>query len=793
MKKLPEYLQSTKMKTVIALVVSSLLSVTCFSQSKLSAFPLSSVRLLSSPFAKAQDIDLQYMLQLDPDRLLAPFLKESGIQSKKENYGNWESSGLDGHIGGHYLSALANMYAATGSKEALRRIHYMVDWLDSCQRKNGNGYVSGVPGGKAMWQEISEGKIIGGSYSHKWVPLYNIHKLFAGLRDANLIAGNKKAKEILVKLSDWFIDLTKELSDDQMQQMLRSEQGGINEVFADVAAITGDNKYLVMAKKLSHKAILSPLLEDKDSLNGLHANTQIPKVIGFKRIAEINGDTSWANAAEFFWTTVVQHRTVSIGGNSVREHFNPSTNFSSMIDDVQGPETCNTYNMLRLTEKLFLSNPKASYIDYYERAVFNHILSSENPQGGFVYFTPMRPQHYRVYSQQQECFWCCVGTGMENHGKYGNLIYAHDTNDLFVNLFIASKLDWREKGVSLIQQTNFPYQQASTLKLTVTQPKSFGVHLRYPSWVKDGQLQVTVNGQKVKASKNANGFVVINRTWRTNDIVSIHLPMHATMEYLPDGSPWASFVYGPIVLAAKTDVSNMPGLKADGSRMGHIANGPLYPIDKAPMIVSSGNNPALQLKAVKDEPLHFTAADLIYPSSFGNLILQPFSTIHDARYMIYWRITEEKELKQIQQKLKQEEKHKLEVENNTVDQVAPGEQQSELDHQFKADKTETGVFKDKHWRNASGWFSYQFKNSQSAGKKLRVTYCGADTSSVDVFMNGALLKKENLTGGKGNYFFDIDYVIPDNFLNSSNGFDEVKFSSSENSRTPRIFYVRLMK
>ena len=781
------------MKIVIAFVVSSFLSITCFSQNKLSAFPLSSVQLLNSPFRKAQDADLQYMLQLDPDRLLAPFLKEAGIQPKKENYGNWESSGLDGHIGGHYLSALANMYAATGSKEALCRLNYMVGWLESCQQKNGNGYVSGVPGGKAMWQEISQGKIIGGSYSRKWVPLYNIHKLFAGLRDAHLIAGNKEAKEILVKLSDWFIDLTKNLSDDQMQQMLRSEQGGINEVFADVAAITRYNKYLVMAKKLSHKAILSPLLEDKDSLNGLHANTQIPKVIGFKRIAEIDGDTSWANAAEFFWTTVVQHRTVSIGGNSVREHFNPSADFSSMIDDVQGPETCNTYNMLRLTEKLFLSNPKASYIDYYERAVFNHILSSENPKGGFVYFTPMRPQHYRVYSQPQECFWCCVGTGMENHGKYGDLIYAHDTNDLFVNLFIASKLDWKEKGVSLIQKTNFPYQQVSTLKFTVTQPKSFGVHLRYPSWVKDGQLQVTVNGQKLKASKNANGFVVINRTWKTGDIVSIRLPMQATMEYLPDGSPWASFVYGPIVLAAKTDASNMGGLKADGSRMGHVASGPLYPIDKAPMIVSSGSNPALQLKAVKDEPLHFTAADLIYPSSFKNLILQPFSTIHDARYMIYWRITDEKELKQIQEKLKQEEKQKFELENNTVDQVAPGEQQSEVDHQFKGDKTETGIFKDKHWRNASGWFSYQLKHSQSAGKKLRVTYYGADKSSFDVFMNGALLKKENLAGGKGNSFFDVDYVIPDNFLNSSTGFDEVKFSSSENSRTPRIFYVRLMK
>lgn len=769
------------------------LSISCFSQDKLSVFPLSSVQLLNSPFKDAQQTDLEYMLQLDPDRLLAPFLKEAGIPPKKENYGNWENTGLDGHIGGHYLSALSNMYAATGNKEVLRRLNYMVDWLDSCQRKNRNGYVSGVPGGKAMWKEISEGKIKANSFSlnDKWVPLYNIHKLFAGLRDAYLVAGNKKAKEILIRLSDWFIDLTKNLSDDQIQQMLRSEQGGINEVFADVAAITGDDKYLVMAKKLSQKALLSPLMHEKDSLNGLHANTQIPKVIGYERISEIDGDTSWANAAEFFWSTVVQHRTVSIGGNSVREHFNPATDFSSMIEDVQGPETCNTYNMLRLTEKLFLSNPKSSYIDYYERAVYNHILSSQNPKGGFVYFTPMRPQHYRVYSQPQQCFWCCVGSGMENHGKYGELIYAHAENDLFINLFMASKLDWKEKGISLIQQTNFPYQQTSSIKFTIDQPKSFGVHIRYPSWVKDGQMQITVNGQKQRTAKDEYGFVIINRTWKTGDVISVYLPMYARMEYLPDGSPWASFVYGPIVLAAKTDTSNLVGLKADGSRMGHVASGPLYPIDKAPMIVSSQSNPALELKPVKNNPLYFTAAKLIHPSSFKNLVLQPFYTVHDARYMIYWRVTDEKGLKQSQEKLKEEEKEKLELEKNTVDQVAPGEQQSEIDHRFAGDKTETGIFKDKHWRNASGWFSYQLKNAKGAGKKLRVTYYGTEKSSFDIFINGVLLKKESLDGTKGNTFFDVDYSIPDNLSTSSTGFTEVKFSSSENFRTPRIFYVRL--
>jgi hypothetical protein len=672
----------------------------------------------------------------------------------------------------------------------------MVGWLDSCQRKKCNGYVSGVPNGKAMWKEIGEGKINAGSFSlnNRWVPLYNIHKLFAGLRDAYLLTGNEKAKSILIKLTDWFLDLTANLSDEQVQKMLVSEHGGLNEIFADVSAITGDKKYLTAAKKFSHKALLMSLLEDKDSLTGLHANMQIPKVVGYKRVSELTGDTSWANASDFFWNMVIKNRTVSIGGNSVREHFNPSDDFSSMINDVQGPETCNTYNMLRLTEKLFLTNPKSKYIDYYERALYNHILSSEHPDGGFVYFTPMRPQHYRVYSQPQESFWCCVGSGLENHGKYGELIYAHDANDLYVNLFIPSKLEWKEKEITVLQQTKFPYEQISSLKITTEKAQAFSVHIRYPSWIKQNGMQVVVNGKKLKAVKDKEGFIVVKRIWKSGDVISVHLPMEIGTEFLPDGSPWASFVYGPIVLAAATDTSKMIGLRADDSRMGHIASGPLFPIDKAPMIVSSSNNPALQLKPVRGKPLSFTATSLVYPSSLQNLILQPFYQIHDSRYMIYWRVTDAKGLQQIQDKMKQEEKLKIELENNTVDRVAPGEQQSEVGHQFKGERTEAGVVNDRHWRNATGWFSYRLENKQGAAKKIRITYSGTDRNAAfDILVNGHLLKKEVFNDSKGEKFFDIDYEMPPSLVPPDSATIEIKFSAAENSRTARVFNIRLMK
>ncbi len=783
-------------KYSLLFIVLASFTIACFSQHRLEAFPLSAVQLLKSPFYEAEQTDLQYMLQLDVDRLLAPFLKEAEIAPKKANYPNWENTGLDGHTGGHYLSALANMYAATGNKEVLRRLNYMIDWLDSCQRKNGDGYISGVPNGKAVWKEISEGKINANSFSlnNRWVPLYNIHKLFAGLRDSYQIAGNEKAKTLLIKLSDWFISLTATLSDEQVQKMLQSEQGGLNEIYADVSVITGNKKYLEEAKRLSHRAILTPLLEGKDSLTGLHANMQIPKVIGYERVAELSGDTSWANAADFFWYTVVHNRSVSIGGNSVREHFHPATNFSSMINDVQGPETCNTYNMLRLTTKLFLADPKSAYLDYYERALYNHILSSQNPKGGFVYFTPMRPQHYRVYSEPQESFWCCVGTGLENHSKYGELIYAHDNNDVFVNLFIASKLNWKEKGISLIQETSFPFEQGSTLKLTLSKPSSFGLHIRYPSWINKGELQVLVNQQKLKADSDANGFVTINRQWKTGDIVSLRLPMHATTEFLPDGSPWASFIYGPIVLAAKTDTANLTGVYADDSRMGHVANGKLYPISTAPVIVSSQKNPALQMIPVKGKPLSFTANSLIYPSAFQNLVFQPFYQIHDARYMIYWRVTNTEELPKIQAELKQVDEQKIALEEKTVDQVAPGEQQPEVEHSFKGERTESGTLNDWHWRNASGWFSYQLRNKNKAGKKLLVTYSGTDrNANFDVLTNGVLLKKEMLKEPKGGTSFDIEYDLPDAVLQSPDELIEVKFAAAQGSRTARVFYVRLIK
>lgn len=356
---------------------------------------------------------------------------------------------------------------------------------------------------------------------------------------------------MLLKLTDWMTDEVSGLSDEQIQEMLRSEHGGLNEVFADVYDITKNEKYLKLAHRFSHLAILNPLLIHEDKLTGIHANTQIPKVIGFKRIADLEHNKEWNSAADFFWTNVTQKRSAIIGGNSVSEHFNPTTDFSGMIKSIEGPETCNTYNMLKLTKELFATNPKSSYLDYYERALYNHILSTQNPEkGGFVYFTPMRPGHYRVYSQPETSFWCCVGSGMENHAKYGEMIYAHSDKDLYVNLFIPSVLKWSEKKLALRQENNFPQTPSTKLIFDLAPKSEINLKLRAPEWTNASQISVSINSKNINIPVDSEGYINISRKWKKGDVIEMKMPMHLSAEQLPDNSDYYAFRYGPIVLAA---------------------------------------------------------------------------------------------------------------------------------------------------------------------------------------------------------------------------------------------------
>ncbi|MFD2935139.1 glycoside hydrolase family 127 protein [Spirosoma flavum] len=686
-----------------------LLSSTALAQ--MQPFALQEVRLAGGPFKNAQDVDLKYILALNPDKLLAPYLIDAGLPVKAPRYGNWESSGLDGHIGGHYLSALAMMHASTGNAELKKRLDYMVAELARCQAKNGNGYVGGIPQGKVFWERIHKGDIDGSSFglNNTWVPLYNIHKLFAGLRDAYEYAGNKQAKQVLIGLGDWFIELIKPLSDEQIQQVLRTEHGGLNETFADLYILTNDKKYLETAQQISHRALLNPLIDKQDKLTGLHANTQIPKVIGFEKIATLTGKADWSEAAMFFWQNVAQTRSVAFGGNSVREHFNPTTDFSQLLRSNQGPETCNSFNMLRLSKALFLDKNDVSYLDYYERTLYNHILSSQHPEkGGFVYFTPIRPNHYRVYSQPETSMWCCVGSGLENHTKYGELIYSHSEKDLFVNLFVPSTVNWTTNKIRLTQRTEFPYQNESELIVELTKPQEFSLHIRYPKWAKD--LEVLVNGKTHPVDGKPSSYVAISRKWKSGDKVTVRFATTTYLEQLPDGSNWAAFVHGPIVLAAKTSTADLKGLFADDSRMGHETKGKLYPLTNAYALVG---DPATYLSQIKPiDKLRF---------SLDTLTLQPFYEVHDARYQMYFQTFSKASFDEQQVRLKLQEAEAIALEANTVDNVNCGEQQPEVDHAYKGEKSDAGYDDDLFWRRTRGYISYQLQNEELAGKYIDIT------------------------------------------------------------------------
>lgn len=762
---------------------------------KIQYFPLKDVKLSESIFNKAMQADKNYMMTMEPDRLLAPYLKEAGLQPKAENYPNWENTGLDGHIGGHYLSALSLMYASTGDAKIKQRLDYMINELDRCQNASSNGYLSGVPSGKKIWKQISEGDIRASGFglNDRWVPLYNIHKIYAGLRDAYWYGGSEKAKKMLVQLTDWMVNEVSALSDEQIQDMLRSEHGGLNEIFADVYEITGDKKYLQLAYRFSHQAILNPLLLGEDKLTGIHANTQIPKVIGYKRIADLENNAQWSNAADFFWHNVTEKRSSVIGGNSVSEHFNPVNDFSSMIKNIEGPETCNTYNMLKLTKALFATLPKSYYMDYYERALYNHILSTENhDKGGFVYFTPMRPGHYRVYSQPQTSFWCCVGSGLENHAKYGEMIYAHSDNNLYVNLFIPSTLRWDDKKIIVRQENTFPETAKTKLVFEQTGKAMVNLKLRCPEWTTSSEAAITINGKKQDLTADYDGYFNINRKWKKGDVVEMYLPMHLTAEQLPDQSDYYAFKYGPVVLAATYGKENQQGLLADDSRGGHIAHGPQIPLNEIPVILGNGKEVINHIKPVNKQNLTFSLTGLYPKEKFDKgFQLVPFYTIQEERYILYWPQADQDKIESLQKKKAEEEAETRRLDLITADKIQLGEQQPESDHYFESNDSNTGYMEDRHFRDAKGWFSYRMKNPGKNAEYLYILYFDANANrALNVEINGKKVSAKKLEGKAGNSPQYLLLPIPE--TEKDKEILSVKFYAEEQMQTSKIIEVRLL-
>ena len=765
-------------------------------------FPLGDITLLDGPLKHARDLNVQVLLKYDCDRMLAPYRKEAGLQPRKPSYPNWD--GLDGHVGGHYLSALA-INAATGNEECRKRMEYMISELQLVLDANNqrpeawcHNYIGGVPNSAKMWTAFSKGDF--GPYFGTWAPFYNIHKMYAGLRDAWLYCGNEQAKNLFLKFCDWAVDITRDLNDEQMEKMLGNEHGGMNEVLADAYAITGEQKYLDCARRFSHRMLLVPLENGKDCLDNMHANTQIPKVIGYQRIAELAHDVQYHNASEYFWEIVTRQRSLALGGNSRREHFPTKENCIDYINDIDGPESCNTYNMLKLTEDLNRVKPNGMYGDFYETAMFNHILSAQHPQhGGYVYFTPARPRHYRNYSAPNEAMWCCVGTGMEDHGKYGQFVWTHDKgvkaeNDaLYVNLFVASELNWKDRKMVIRQQTAFPYAESSVVEVAKGKG-TFILKVRKPSWCEN----FTVKGVGFDAdSYEENGFVCMKRKWKKGDQVKISMPMHAYIKPMINVPQYVAIMYGPILLGMKTGTEDMRGLIADDSRFGQYAGGKKLALDEAPILLPKHlDDIAKDLKPVPGKPLHFKLATRMENAIDGEL--QPFFEIHDSRYMMYWLALGENDYKAYMQKLADEEKARQALEARTVDKVNPGEQQPETDHRMETDNSDKGNTEGVFFRDAKDghYFSYLMQTKGETNLSLQLKFWGQDewrTSEFDIYVNDKLLcSVNNSHRWRTTQFKTVDYAIPSEFVKGKKEI-RVKFVAHKGKQVGQIYGVRLVK
>ena len=816
------------MKKILTTMLIAVVAVAGNAQEKLycNEFPLGDVTLLDGPLKKARNLNIRTLLQYDCDRLLAPYRKEAGLEPRAKTYPNWD--GLDGHVGGHYLTAMA-MNAATGNEECHHRMEYMISELQLCADANmknhpdwGKGYVGGMPNSERIWNNFKKGDF--GVYFGSWAPFYNLHKMYAGLRDAWVYCGNEQAKKLFLGFCDWAIDLTAGLSDAQMERMLDNEHGGMNEVLADAYAITKEPKYLFAATRFSHRRLLTPMSQRQDCLDNMHANTQVPKVVGFERISELanlypmkycwladNGDKicgstnfePYHEAANFFWDIVTGERSLAFGGNSRREHFPSKEACIDFVNDIDGPETCNTNNMLKLTEDMHRRNPEARYADYYELATFNHILSSQHPEhGGYVYFTSARPRHYRNYSAPNEAMWCCVGTGMENHGKYGQFIYTHVGDALYVNLFVASELNWKEKGLTLKQETAFPYGETS--KITVTkcanlksQNSNLKILVRYPGWVKPGQFSVKVNSKPVDIISGPSSYVTIDRQWKKGDVIEVTFPMHNSIKYLPNNPQYIALMHGPILLGMKTGTEDLAHLIADDSRFGQYAGGKKLPIDQAPILIADEVEDIVnQITPIEGKPLHFMLETKMENGISNEL--QPFFEIHDSRYMIYWLALSEKNYQGYLDDLAKKEQERQALEARTVDKVQPGEQQPETDHKMESDQSNRGNTNDVFFRDARNghYFSYLMQTAGETDLTLRLTFWGQDewrTCEFDIMVDDQLLCSVNNTHKwRTSQFKTEDYPIPSNLLKGKTQV-RIKFVAKPGKQVGEIYGVRLIK
>ncbi|HEY3853210.1 MAG TPA: beta-L-arabinofuranosidase domain-containing protein [Verrucomicrobiae bacterium] len=728
-----------------------------------SAFPLEDVRLLDGPFKHAMELDGAYLLSLDPDRLVRNFRINAGLPTHAEPLGGWEAPDceLRGHFVGHYLSACAQMFAATGDARFKEKGEVVIRSLAECQEKLGNGYLSAFP--ESFIDRVEKRKQV-------WAPYYTLHKIMAGLEDMYVYCGNEQALEMARKFGDWAVARNGRLTDAQMQAMLQTEQGGMNESLANLYGLTGEKKYLEMSLRFNHHRVVDPLEAGDDKLTGLHANTQIPKFIGLARQYELTGETNLEAGAKNFWNTVVNHRSYVIGGDSDGEMFTSTNRLSRMGPNTT--ETCNTYNMLKLTRHLFCWAPDAAYADYYERALCNHILASQNPDTGMMcYYVPLRAGSRKNFNSPENDFWCCTGTGVENHGKYGDSIYFHNDTQLYINQFIGSELNWQEKGLTVRQETHFPDEEQSRITVHTLSPVELEIKIRHPAWAIRG-FTISVNGKKQNADEPGT-YVTIKRAWKDGDLIEIKMPFALHEEGFADNPQREAIMDGPLVLAAEIDVKK-----------------------PTPGIVSAPGKWLGKLRPVANKTATFSGPVFSFPGEKRpeSLMLVPFYKVYKNKYEVYWDqyTPAQWQTRENEQAAELEKRRQLEA--LTVDSVNPGEEQNERDHNERGEKSNSGDFGDHFYRDAAegGWFSWDLKTLPGEPQELVLTYWGEDRGrQFDILIDGQKLATERLTASHPGIYFDQAYPLPADLTKGKRSVT-VKIQAS-NTWAGGVFGARILK
>lgn len=750
--------------------------------------PLASVRLTGGPLKHAQDLELEYLLALEPDRMLAFLRRSAKLEPKAQGYGGWDGDGrqLTGHIAGHYLSGVSLAWAATGDTRYRDRANYIVNELKVIQDAQGDGYVGALmdrdrTDGKTLFQQLSKGIIRSGGFdlNGMWSPWYVQHKIFAGLRDAYRYTGNRTALDVEIKFAAWAESILAPMSDEQIQRMLATEFGGMNEVLADLYADSGDARWLALAGKFHHVAVIDKLAEKKDILSGIHGNTQIPKLYGALKVYLYTGNETEGTAAKYFFDEVTQHHTFATGGNTRNEYFGQPDQLTDMIDG-RTAETCNVYNMIKMARTLFSMQPDIRYADYQERALFNHILASQDPEDGRVcYMVPVGRGVQHEYQRKLESFTCCVGSAMESHALHADGLYYESGDKLWVSLYAPSTADWKSAGVKLDMSTDLPIGQTATVTVTPQSPKKFTLALRRPFWAGEG-FTVKVNGSAIKTPP-ANSYVEISRTWKAGDKVELAMPKTLRKEALADNPNRFAVMWGPLVLAGDLG----PALTFEQARS---------PKPEVPVLVGSQQPLSNWLKPVAGKPGTFRTTGVGLKEEIDFV---PFYEVPRRRYAVYWDMYTPTEWakKEAEYRAREEKQKKLDA--ATISFVQPGQMQAERDSNQQGDSSTPVRVEERFGRAATKWFSHDLTVDPQRPQTLIVTYSNENRgpSSCDVTIDGRKVGEQ--TGLRRSpelpiRFFDVEYPIPADLVKDKKKVT-VRFDATGNRSTPSVFGIRIVR